>query len=51
MRRHLSASLLASLFCAVLSAQVRAMPDRQQWFLTSGESTYVVGVDEKSTLR
>ncbi|MGI4758879.1 MAG: alpha-galactosidase [Janthinobacterium lividum] len=31
-------------------AQVRAVADRQQWFLTSGESTYVVGVDERNTL-
>ena len=42
---------LGSLFaCAVLQAQVRAVPDRQQWFMTAGESTYVVGVDEKNML-
>ena len=35
----------------VLRAQVRAVPDRQQWFLTTGESTYVVGVDEKNMLQ
>jgi alpha-galactosidase len=30
-----------------LPAQVRAVPERQQWYLTAGHSTYVVGVDEK----
>ena len=46
-------ALLLTLFCPgflVASAQVRAVPDRQQWFLTSGESTYVVGVDERNML-
>ncbi len=33
-----------------LAAQVRAVPDRQQWFLTAGQSTYAVGVDDKNML-
>ncbi len=34
-----------------LAAQVRAVPDRQQWFLTAGESTYAVGLDEQQMLQ
>lgn len=36
-----------ALSTAYLSAQVRAVPDREQWYLTAGHSTYVIGVDEK----
>jgi alpha-galactosidase len=28
-------------------AEVRAVPDREQWYLHTGESTYVVGLDER----
>lgn len=39
--------LSLALTTAHLSAQVRAVPDRQQWYLTAGHTTYVIGVDEK----
>lgn len=27
--------------------RIRAVPDREQWYLDAGESTYVVGIDER----
>ncbi len=47
-------ALLFSSFSATrASAQshIRAVPARQQWFLDTGESTYVVGVDERHMLQ
>ena len=46
--RAVAASIVV--FSAAASAQVRAAADRQQWYITSGESTYVVGVDERNML-
>ncbi len=44
------AALLAasSLFA---QSSVRAVPDRAQWYLNAGESTYVVGVNEQNMLQ
>ena len=34
----------ASLFC---QSSIRAVPEREQWFLNTGESTYVIGINEE----
>jgi hypothetical protein len=45
--RFATCILPLALTTAHLAALVRAVPDRQQWYLTAGHSTYVIGVDEK----
>ena len=35
----------------VAAQNIRALPDRQQWYLTAGESTYVIGVNEAGMLQ
>lgn len=39
-------------FSATLAAQsVRSVPERQQWYLTAGESTYALGVNEQGMVQ
>ena len=37
--------------CVCAQVAVRAVPERAQWYLRAGESTYVVGVDERGSWR
>lgn len=52
MLKRLGSLLLMSSVPVCVCAQVvvRAVPDRGQWYLRAGETTYVVGVDEKGML-
>lgn len=40
--------LFGSLLPIHAQTAIRAVPDRQQWYLDTGESTYVIGVDERN---
>jgi alpha-galactosidase len=56
---HYSSLLLAALFSASMvctsrtcaQAGIRAVPERSQWYLDAGESTYVLGVNEQHELQ
>jgi alpha-galactosidase len=40
--------LLTAVSSAVAQTGIRALTERKQWYLTSGESTYVVGINEQN---
>ena len=54
MRLRLNDFAVAALLLAVTHATaqaVRAVPDRQQWYIDAGETTYVVGVNDAKMLQ
>ena len=45
------AALLAAASALFAQSAVRTVPDRNQWYLDTGESTYVIGVNEQNMVQ